>query len=503
MNDVTKSGVCSDEFGQLVLVTQGLGGYTLVANKKILFRLFLDVAATGPIVVLATITFKPFFSPPIRKNLIIPVGSLLIENTSPNGPSVGILFTGDVFPNPGVYEIEFFVFGSSLSTPHFKITKLVFLMPGRLRLLIHNQVGTAPWGTKIEPNFGWLIELVQSLERLSAMLPIQDGVKVGLTHKDAGLCWLLGENIDPWTCPSGPCTKEENIEKILREANEINSRGVSERVDASVSWRPRDLLKPGGAEGVGGQASYNASPGKGWVAFVGGNLLGIEFTAPILAQEIGHIFGLEPKESPHFEDPADTLHSKDRAVIDPFAFDFNLLKPYQPLPGSFIGDVMNNNAGGVKRGRDMVLYNAFDWEHLRKKFVQLPGVSRLLAAEKRPTKKEEVELVNDFHQRFADETEIKVANLGRALSTKEGFVWHWTPLGFQQVERAKDRKTRSGLAPIAEAIRSWLEDLGINEVYAPVGDHPLRMVINRDVSTSLHNHAFEAFEGAEGQEPHS
>ena len=45
MAKITASGMHTDEFGQMMLVTQGLAGYTLVANKKILFRLFLDLSA--------------------------------------------------------------------------------------------------------------------------------------------------------------------------------------------------------------------------------------------------------------------------------------------------------------------------------------------------------------------------------------------------------------------------------------------------------------------------
>jgi hypothetical protein len=508
MNTITNSGIYYDEFGQLVLVTQGLGGYTLVANKKILFRLFLDLSATSCVTVLATITYK-VFGVTVKKTFVIPSASLLIENTSPNGPSVGILFTGDVFPSSWIrYQIEFYVYGNPLSVPHFRITELAFLTPGRLRLLIHNLVGTAPWGTKIEANVAWLIDMFQSLERLAAMLPIRDGIKFGLTHTDAGLCFIYGDNIDTWpqVCPSGnppPCNSGEMVELNLSETNQINSSGTAERVDATVSWRPRDpTFPPLGGEGVGGKAfSYDSPPGKGLALVVGGNKNGKEFTAPIMAQEIGHLFGLEPKDSPHFEDPLDGLHSKDPGHFDPFAFDFWLLKPYQPPPFGFVGDVMNNRGGGLGQGRDMVLYNAFDWEHLRKKLVQLPSVTGSIAAEKRPTKKQQDELVADLHKRFADEPEIQVANPGRALSPEQGFVWHWTPLGFQIV-RVKDKKTRSGIAPSVEGIRYWLEDLGIGEVYAPIGDRPLHLVINPKAYTSLHRKEFDVFDWPEGKAPH-
>ncbi len=506
MTKITNSGVYYDEFGQLVLVTQGLGGYTLVANKKILFRLFLDLSAISCVTVVATITYKVFgFS--IKKSFVIPSGSLLIEDTSPNGPSVGVLFTGDVFPFPWLhYEVDFFVYGNPLSVPHFRLPELEFLMPGRLRLLIHNLMGTAPWGTKIEPNLSWLVDMFQSLERLEAMLPVRDGIKFGLTHSDAGLCFLYGDNIDTWpqVCPSGnppPCTSAEMVDLNLSETKQINSSGTLEHVDATVSWRPRDAtFPPPGGEGVGGKAiSYNSPPGKGLALVVGGNKNGKEFTGPIMAQEIGHLFGLEPRESPHFEDPLDGLHSKDPGHYDPFAFDFYLLRPYQPPPYGFVGDVMNNFGGGVGQGRDMVLYNAFDWEYLRKKLVKLPGASRSTAAERRPSKRQRAELVTALRRVFGDETELRVDSPGRTLPTKQGFVWHWTPRGFQLVKRVKAMTARSGLAPSVEGVRSWLEDLGIREAYAPVGDRPLRMVINPRAYTSLHRKEFDVFDWPEGK----
>lgn len=44
MGKITTSGIHYDEAGHLVLVTQGLGGCTLVARKRILFRLYTPVS---------------------------------------------------------------------------------------------------------------------------------------------------------------------------------------------------------------------------------------------------------------------------------------------------------------------------------------------------------------------------------------------------------------------------------------------------------------------------
>lgn len=498
MNRITKSGIFYEESGQLMLVTQGLSGYTLVANKKILFRLFMDLSATRCVTVLATVTYT-LFGFRIRKCFLIPTDSLIIENGGLLGDSVGILFTGEMFPfpSPVLCSVEFDVFGNPSSVPHFAITEMTFLAPGRLRLMIHNLSGTAPWGTKIVPDFSWLLDMFQALERLSAMMPVRDGLKLGLMHADAGLCFVYGENLDPWpaVCPSGnapPCSQAEMVEFDLRETNEINARGTAERVDATVVWRPRDLFFPApGGEGVGGKAiSYDSPPGKGLAGLVGGNLRGKEFTGAILAQEIGHLFGLEPKESPHFEDPLDGLHSKDPALNDPFAFDFYLLKPYQPPANGFLGDVMNNLGGGVGQGRDMVLYNAFDWEYLRQKLVKLPGVARSAASARRSSRESRKAMAATLDASLSDATAISVDNPARTLPARRGHTWHWTGRGFQPAARDANSGNRSALAPSVEGIRTWLRARGIAEFHAPVGEHPLPIVINPNAHVTLDRKGF-------------
>lgn len=435
---------------------------------------------------------------------MIPTSSILKETLTPNGPSIGVILTGDVFPYPSsasiTYDVEFHLLGeSAFYVAHFKIPELEFLMSGRLRLLIHNLVGTAPWGTKVEANFSWLIDMFRSLERFSAMLPVRDGISFGLNNQKAGLCFIYGENIDTWpqVCPSGnppPCTKAEMVDLNLQETNQINSSGGSERVDATVSWRPRDKTKfpPPGGEGIAGQAiSYDSPPGKGLAVFVSGqDNMGREQTASLMAQEVGHLFGLEPRTSPHFEDPLDGLHSKDPGHFDPFAFDFYLLRPYLPFipPFGFVGDPMNNTGGGVAQGRDMILYNAFDWEHLRRKFMQLPGAPRssLEAERKGSSKNMHKQMVTDLQATLADNAEIQVEDLDSTLYSKPGHEWHWTALGFQLVRKDKDTRSRSRFSPSVEMIRSALRELGIREAYFPVGTQPLTMVISPNIHPSIH-----------------
>jgi hypothetical protein len=309
------------------------------------------------------------------------------------------------------------------------------------------------------------------------MLPVRDGIKFGLAQQNAGICFLFGENIDPFNCPSGACTQDEKVDKLLKETKSINSAGTSEHVDATIGWRPRDttMFPPPGGENAGGKAF----PSQALASFVGGNESGREKTASVMAQEVGHIFGLEPADSPYFDGGG---HSRNRAVIDPFAFDFLLLKPYRPVGGDFIGDVMGV---GWHQGKDMVLFNAFDWEHLRKRLVQLPHLSASTAAKVRPTKRERDELVSELNEIYTNLPEMKVAHPGKAFPSKKGVRWHWTDLGFEPVNTGENNKASARLSASAEAILTWLGDLGVSEVYTPIDGRSLHFVINPNTATSL------------------
>lgn len=185
-----------------------------------------------------------------------------------------------------------------------------------------------PCSGRYTANITWLIDMFKSLERFATMLPVRDDIAFTLSHHTAGLCYTFGKQLDAWPaiCPSGnpsPCTKSELEKRNIEETLEINSMGTSDHVDATVAWRPRDITKfpPPEGEGVGGQDSG------GIAHLVGGNYFGKEMTAPIMAQEVGHLFGLEPKDSPHIDDPINGSHSKDPQLIDHFAFDFYLVRP--------------------------------------------------------------------------------------------------------------------------------------------------------------------------------
>jgi hypothetical protein len=225
------------------------------------------------------------------------------------------------------------------------------------------------------------------MDRLGAMLPVSDGLSQSLNpDPDDGLAFPKGEDIDAWplVCPSGNppsvpdeyypsvlvCPDDEMLESNLQEAKDLNSSGT--RIDITVAWRHRDPIRipPRGGEPCLGDVGECCS-GRGhfdpplqsrYASACGGGRNGVQNTAPIMAQEIVHNFGVVAKDSPHVDSGA---HSKDLLLVDPFAFDFVRLRPYSAAPpgplGSYLGDVMSI---AWQQGFDLTLFSAYDWEHL-------------------------------------------------------------------------------------------------------------------------------------------
>jgi hypothetical protein len=369
-----------------------------------------------------------------------------------------------------------------------------FSISGNLRILVkpvESITRTAPWGNKILSNASWLFDIFESLTRFAAMLPIRDGIWHGLTNPPAnkGLAWGIGTPIDAWpaVCPSGAtpsipdkeypnflkCPDGEMWEFCLKEARELNARG--KRVDTTVTYRPRDVLKPPSGESPGGNASADAARDFRLANVVGGLNNGFETTASIMAQEVGHNFGCESGFSPHSDG---NWHSKDPDILEPAAstaFDFVLLRPYLGVPLGPVADVMGSYWG---RGKDLVLFNAYDWEYLRVKLLTAAGIAPEIKDEKDP--KARKKMIDDLETAFGDQ-KIEVGNHERFLSPRPGFEWHWTRSGFQLL-----KKGQLGSDPTSiEMLFSTLEKLGIKEVYAPIYGKPFPIVVNPGAGSDI------------------
>jgi hypothetical protein len=500
----TKSGLTVSDNGRVILITQGLTGYTLVGGKKILIRLFYPSQDTVNQVtsVVATVLFRGRQSTYLTKEtFLIPTNELIFENNPPNGPSIGIILAGRVFENLSYYHaIEFRVMAGSSVVSTDTTPYMEFSQAGTLRILakaIESISRTAPWGNKITSNITWLFELHEAMVRLGAMFPVKDGVYFGSQPPaHDGLGYLIGENVDAWptVCPNGepPSTPDNQYPNFLvcdgdlmnkhntEEAIRLRSNGT--RIDITVVWRPRDPLKtpPPDGEPCGGRAPFGVSPppDRRLGSVCGGRWHNVENTAPIMAQEIAHNFGAVSGFSPHTDGGN---HSKDISILDPYAFDFVLLRPYYPVTngylGPFVGDVMSY---AWQQGKDLTLFNAYDWEHLRDRLSKFSMVSSI-AYDPQHDISQETRL--DLQNTFTDLQKIDVANPELILSSKPGFEWYWTNVGFQMLKKG-EHGNRSITSNI-ETVFSTLEKLGITEFYAPRDGNPMPVVISPNNSNKI------------------
>ena len=173
-----------------------------------------------------------------------------------------LVLEGRIFPSVSIrYFVEFYIITGEAFSYRLVISDLKFERSGRLRVLqkpIQSITGTAPWGNQIKSDLGWYVDLIFSMDRLGAMLPVSDGISQSKNpDPDDGLAFLQGEVIDAWpsVCPSGNppskpdddyrsvlvCPDDEMLESNLQEAKDLNSSGT--RIDITVIWRHRDPIR--------------------------------------------------------------------------------------------------------------------------------------------------------------------------------------------------------------------------------------------------------------------
>ncbi len=498
---VTQSGFVrslNHDVYRKILITQGLAGYTLVTKKKILFRIYYPQSIINQTTQLGVevIYRVPSQDYEYAKYFLIPAGSFFIENLRPNGPSIGVVLDGNVFP--GSYPLEIQVIFHALAGSTIIATDetpvMMFSTSGNIRILVkplESITRTAPWGNKISSNISWGIDIFESLTRFASMLPIRDGIWHGLGNAptDQGLAWEVGTPVDIWpaVCPSGNppskpdrdypnflvCSESEMWEFCLKEGRELNAAGI--RVDTTVTYRPRDILKTPTAEIPGGKGSPDVDRDFRLATVVGGSYNGFETTASIMAQEVAHNFGCVSGFSPHTDGG---WHSKDPDILEPAAstaFDFVLLRPYLGVPRGPVADVMGVNWG---RGKDLVLFNEYDWEHLRKRLLAPPGITSEIKGEKNQYALKK--MTDDLESSFADQ-KINVENYEKSLSSKPNLKWHLTRSGFQLLKKGQYDFDPTSI----EMIFSNLEKLGIKEIYAPVYGKPFPVVVNPGGSSDI------------------
>jgi hypothetical protein len=357
---LTQGGDITDGAGHKINVTQGLTGAVLIAGKQILFRLYPPGGADLASVKRVTYHIR---SDSGQVAMITLSGSMLIRESAAGGPSIGVLLPGTEFPISGHYTIEFTAStaGGASTVFHSGPIDLRFLPSKDIRF----HVGLVTHPTFFNADQTWYADLEKSFRRLNSMMPVRDGVGALNSDRWSGVRYKVTE-----------CNGWVNFADCAFGGTRAINVDPGDKIDVTIPYRPGLYdTDPPGDPGPGGNSRRPDPPYSDLrrAACVSGNWLGTEMTAACFAQEIGHNFGLEPPASPHFQDTADPGHSKDPKINDPLNFDFVNRVTRVDRADRFLGDTLNNLAGGAFQGIDWISYNAFDWNFLQQQFAALPG----------------------------------------------------------------------------------------------------------------------------------
>jgi len=346
-----------DLWNENFLITQGLSGYTFVAQKSTLIRGFMWQAASTSG---SSIIDRMVFSIDNKFIETVPRASLKFESNPTLGPSLSLVIPGKWWLlGPHFYKMSF---QNVNGQEQWSLSVTVKCLPTKdLRFMVIPIQGTK---RHFLPTQEWYDDIHRSMLRLGSLFPVRDGVIQDLDHSNpAGIRYQIGAAMEAWP-------EEVGIHTIdyCGQTKQINSRHGN--VDVTILYRPHQV-----GEDVGGISVIGGCPTRGCNCVSGklGNGLGV--TAACFAQETGHNFGLEPPGSPHFQDPQDHGHSKDAKIdnSDGYAYDFVNSRYYKDnLPhGGFLGDTLNNTGGGAFQGSDSILFNSYDWEHLRQEIMKI------------------------------------------------------------------------------------------------------------------------------------
>ena len=470
MLTIAKSGLYQNDLGESFLITQGVIGYTLVAGKQFLFRSFVSPVTLTKINAVKVV-ISGNGSP--SRGILIPKSELITEWSSPNGPSVGFIIRGFAFAKSGTYSIMLSFKDDTLTDLGLPMTYALQFAPTKdLRIMVVPLIGSAPSRNFLFTD-AWNIDIDKAMQRLGSMFPVRDCVLRGLKHKvAAGIRYEVAKPLEAWPLEVGIPAPD-----YLAETKAINAQTTSntDRIDVTILYRPVQPNynePPGGIAAYGGitQALPTASCVAGWWA-------GLSLTAPCFAQEIGHLFGLEPGGSPHFQDPANPMHSKDPSIYDPYAFDF-VNKRIYPAPNHFLGDPMNNLGNGVFQGADSVMYNAYDWEYVRQGLMNLNANST--GTEINPAVRDVCAFIrlNKLYKTIPVPPNTFVETIG---SRADGKQYVWTNNGFVPVIPPGDPYAKFFAQTTKILLKEFIKNK-VDEVYIPV-DNKVMEIIGSQVNS--------------------
>ena len=464
MNTITKSGLYQNDLGLSFLLTQGVIGYTLVAGKQFLFRTFTDQTTLSNINCISVVISGNGMQ---SKGILIPKSSLFFEQLSPNGPSVGFMIRGFACPKAGIYNITLSYLDNNFVNILSPATYSLSFAPTRdLRIMVVPLIGSAPARNFLFTD-AWNIDIEKAMQRLGSMFPVRDCVSRGLNHKiAAGIRYEVATPLEAWPL-------EVNIAPpdYLAATKAINAQTTSntDRVDVTILYRP---VQPAFNEPPGGIAAYGGvTQPLAKASCVGGQWAGLEMTAPCFAQEVGHLFGLEPGGSPHFQDLNNPFHSKDPAIYDPYAFDF-VNKRIYPAPNHFLGDTLNNLGSGAWQGADSVMYNAYDWEYIRQGLMNLNA--NPTGTEINPALRDTCafRLLNQLQKTIPVPPNTFVQTIG---SRADGKIYKWTDHGFVPIIPPGDPYAKFYTKAAEIVVKEFIKTK-VDEVYIPIENKPMDII---------------------------
>ena len=332
---------------QKITALQGLLSNTLVAGKTTALRLFTNASTYAA-------------ANRIEATILRPDGSRLVKSwhrsdfvaipNSSMGPSLVVRVPGGEVPWVGGYRFEVSVLDAGGGLLATYVLDQAQLLPTRDLLVGIDRI----WTGIVSPGTPQEIQAARdAMQRLAGVWPIRDGISTLNGDQTAGLRFIINNN------PQGPPNQDGQLCPFF--ASWLGRPAGSDSINVGVAYRFQD---PG--EGIGGTAPHFC-PGQmlPWAFIVANAPLGAPF-----GQELGHCFGAEPEEDPHYDhDPTVQAHHSKDATIDTLdaelGFDCQLNQPF-PNP---MFDNMHQAVCGCPN--DETCYNSWDWEYLRKQFVKL------------------------------------------------------------------------------------------------------------------------------------
>ncbi len=349
---VAAFGTCRAAPGEAVAL-QGLHGNTLVAGKTTALRMYVAAGTLQAADRVTAIVVRPDGT---RLNSTWTKADVVMLPEGSRGPSLVVRLRGAELPWVGSYQVSAKVLGASGQVLSSYLLDKVSLLPTKDLIVGLDRIhaGDVNPGTAAE-----IQGARDALARMAFIWPIRDGISAPDADTRAGLRYVINNQPQGYGCDGNP--KNSDCQVCPFFASRVNRPPGADVMNLGIAYRQQDA-----GESMGGIAP-NFCPGQhvGWASIVM-----TAPSAPGIAQETGHVFGLEPPEDPHYDHRPgiQAMHSKE-VTIDAadaeLGFDIQRNAPFAKPTY----DGMHQDVCGC--GNEAVAYNTWDWEYLRKQFLAL------------------------------------------------------------------------------------------------------------------------------------